>query len=60
MTIERWLERGAADLPTCKCGSEMDLAETVEKTNDTQLRIFLCPSCRHEMRVMVWSEELGA
>ena len=59
MTIERWLDVGSTDLPACKCGSEMDLADTQAKENDTLLKIFLCPSCRHEMRVMVWSEETG-
>ena len=59
MTIERLLERDGNDFPACKCGAEMDLANTEAKGNDTQLKTFLCPSCRHEMRVMVWSEETG-
>ena len=55
--IERVLEPGSTELPGCKCGADMTLERVERKPNDTELKIFRCPSCRHEMRLMVWSEE---
>jgi hypothetical protein len=59
--IERLLEPGSTELPTCECGKEMYLAKTESKSPDTHLKIFECPACRREMRLMVWSaEEIAA
>jgi hypothetical protein len=55
--IERLLEPGSTERPLCNCSKEMILVRTEVKSADTQLRIFECPSCKREMRLMVWSDE---
>ncbi len=55
--IERMLEPGSTDLPGCRCGAEMELRRIEKRQNDTELKFFRCPKCRHEMRLMIWSEE---
>lgn len=57
-TIERVLSGGSAESPDCRCGSEMALAavQASMDDSDTALRIYVCPACRHELRLMVWAE----
>ena len=35
----------------------MKLSRMESRADDIQLKIFRCPSCSHELRLMVWSEE---
>ncbi len=58
--IERVLEANSAELPLCRCGAEMSLTRIDARTADTALKIFHCPRCEHEMRLMVWSEPEAA
>ena len=57
--IEDVLAPGSIEMPDCQCGVEMRLSksEVIEKSPDTEVRIYECPACRHEMRLMVWSEQ---
>ena len=57
--IERLLEPNSTELPNCHCGSEMKLARTERKSPDSQLKIFACPACQREMRLMVWGEDIA-
>jgi hypothetical protein len=54
--IERLLVPGSTERPDCKCGAEMalDKVEAVAKNDDVQIRVYRCPSCRHELRLTVW------
>jgi hypothetical protein len=58
--IEGLLEPGSTEGPLCNCNKEMILVRTEMKSADTQLRIFECPSCKREMRLMVWIDEADA
>jgi hypothetical protein len=55
--IERLLEPGSNELPICRCGVEMQLVRggRPAPTHETEIRIFICPVCEHEMRLTVWS-----
>lgn len=50
------LQPGSAAAPTCICGTEMKLVkiEPCATGDDTELRTFDCPACRHELHLMVW------
>jgi hypothetical protein len=53
--LERLLEPGSTDVPTCLCGGEMLHARTETADRDTEIRIFGCPKCQHELRLTVWT-----
>jgi len=55
--IERLLEPDSTELPICRCGAEMQLArgDRPAATHETEIRIFRCSACQHEMRLTVWS-----
>jgi hypothetical protein len=55
--IERLLEPGSTELPICRCGAEMQLAggDRPAATHETEIRVFRCRACEHEMRLTVWS-----
>lgn len=57
LVIERLLEPGSTELPICRCGIEMKLVagDRPPTTYETEIRIFRCSSCEHEMRLTVWS-----
>jgi hypothetical protein len=57
VSIERLLEPGSIEIPLCRCGAEMRLAngERPVATHETEIRIFRCPVCEHELRLTVWS-----
>jgi hypothetical protein len=57
--LERLLEPGSTELPSCMCGSEMRLERKQAAQHDTEIRIFQCPRCRHELRLTVWCEPVG-
>ena len=56
--LERVLAAGSHDLPDCRCGAEMRLARSTvfDKSPDTEIRIYGCPACGHELRLMAWRE----
>jgi hypothetical protein len=53
--LERLLEPGSTETPTCICSSEMRLARTEAADRDSQIRVFRCPACEHELRLTVWN-----
>ena len=57
--IERLLEPGSTDLPTCRCGYEMYFAsmEAVERHADCSIKVYRCGACQHELRLTVWCAE---
>jgi hypothetical protein len=57
MSIERLLEPGSTEMPLCRCGVEMRLPDGVRPvaTHETEIRVFMCPDCAHELRLTVWS-----
>jgi hypothetical protein len=56
--LELVLVPGATELPDCPCGAEMrlDRTETTDQSRDTEVRIFVCAACGHELRLMVWAD----
>ena len=56
--LERLLEPGSTEAPTCICNGEMRLARTEAADRDTEIRIFQCPNCEHELRLTVWNSAL--
>ena len=57
MIIERLSEPESNQMLRCQCGAEMRLAnrDRPATAHKTELRIFICPLCQHEMRLTVWS-----
>ena len=52
--FERLLEAGSTELPDCRCAAEMNLMGIVPAGGDTEIRIFRCPNCSHELRLTAW------
>jgi hypothetical protein len=54
--FERLLVPGCAELPACRCGTEMHIARThsLAGKSDAHIRVYNCPACYHEMRLTVW------
>ena len=53
--FERLLEPGSTELPDCRCAAEMNLMAMVPVPGgDTEIRIFRCPDCSHELRLTTW------
>jgi len=53
--FERLLEAGSTELPDCRCSAEMSLMATLPMDGgDTEIRIFRCPYCSHELRLTAW------
>jgi hypothetical protein len=53
--FERLLEVGSTELPDCRCAAEMNLMAVVPGAgDDTEIRIFRCPHCSHELRLTAW------
>lgn len=42
--------------PACRCGREMAYSKTETRSSDALVKFFVCSSCSHEMRVMVWRD----
>lgn len=55
--IDRVPEPGSQAAPGCRCGADMELKRIETGRNDTKLKIFRCPRCQDELRLMIWSEE---
>ena len=60
--FERLLTRDCTELPTCRCGKEMQIAsvDPLPERGDAQIRIYKCLSCHHEMRLTVWATDTAA
>src|SRR6516162_6311113 len=57
----RLLEPGSTELPVCRCAAEMNLMAILPVTGgDTEIRIFRCPDCSHELRLTAWRNESAA
>ena len=54
--FERLLEAGSTELPDCRCGAEMNLVTVVVSDGDTEIRLFRCPDCSHELRLTAWRD----
>jgi DNA-directed RNA polymerase subunit RPC12/RpoP len=57
--FERLLEAGSTELPDCRCGAEMNPLAIVVSDGDTEIRIFRCPNCSHELRLTAWRTDLS-
>ena len=50
--FERLLEPGSTELLDCRCAAEMNLMAIVPVPGgDSEIRIFRCPDCSHELRL---------
>jgi hypothetical protein len=59
--FERVPEPGSTELPDCRCDAEMHLMATVPVAGgDTEIRIFRCRACSHELRLTAWRKDLAA
>jgi hypothetical protein len=55
LMLERLLEPGSTAVPNCICDSAMRLSRTEAADRDTEIRIFRCPKCAHELRLTIWN-----
>ena len=57
--FERLLEPGCSEMPDCRCGREMKLTsiEQISNQDDTNIKIYHCSTCAHELRLTVWAVE---
>jgi len=59
--FERLLEAGSTELPDCRCRAEMRLIGTVPMHGGgSEVRIFRCADCNHELRLTVWCNDVSA
>jgi hypothetical protein len=59
--FERLLEAGSTESPDCRCGAEMNLMAIVPVPGgDTEIRIFQCLNCGHELRLTAWRNDVSA
>jgi len=59
--FERLLEAGSTELPDCRCTAAMNLmAIVLVAGGDTEIRTFRCPTCRHELRLTAWRNDVSA
>jgi hypothetical protein len=60
--FERLLVAGSTELPDCRCAAEMYLVAIVPVPGggDTEIRIFRCPDCSHELRLTAWRNDVSA
>jgi hypothetical protein len=59
--FERLLEAGSTELPDCRCTAAMDLIAILPVSGgDTEIRIFRCPDCNHELRLTAWRDNASA
>jgi hypothetical protein len=56
--FERLLVAGSTELPDCRCTAEMNLVAVMPVlAGDTEIRIFRCPDCNHELRLTAWRDD---
>ena len=58
--FERLLRAGSTELPDCRCAAEMNLMAILVTGGDTEIRIFRCPDCSHELRLTAWRNDVPA
>jgi hypothetical protein len=59
--FERLLVAGSTELPDCRCTAEMNLMAIVPVPGgDTEIRVFRCPNCSHELRLTAWRNDVSA
>ena len=59
--FERLLEAGSTELPDCRCTAEMHPIAIVPVPGGiSEIRIFRCPKCRHELRLTAWRGDVSA
>jgi hypothetical protein len=59
--LERVLVPGSAELPSCRCSAEMHLLDIVMvQGGDSEVRIFRCRDCGHELRLTIWRSDVSA
>lgn len=54
-TFENLLAPGSTELPDCRCGAEMQFSK-IKPCGDTEIRIFRCDRCHHELQLMAWRD----
>jgi hypothetical protein len=55
--FERLLVAGSTELPDCRCTAEMHLVSVLPASSgDTEIRIFRCSDCSHELRLTTWRD----
>jgi len=56
--FERLLVPGSTERPDCQCGAEMRLASSKqsEKPSGTEVRVYECSACGHELQLTVWAD----
>lgn len=60
VAVENLLAPGSEELPDCKCGAELRLFAIKPRNEDTEIRIFKCDVCNHELQLAVWRvREIG-
>jgi len=58
--LERVLVAGSTDLPDCRCSAEMRLIAVVPVPgDDSEVRVFQCEACHHELRLTVWHNDMS-
>jgi hypothetical protein len=56
--LERVLAKGSTELPDCRCSAEMRLIAVVPVPgDDSEVRVFQCQACHHELRLTVWHND---
>ena len=59
--FERVLAVDSAELPDCRCRAEMHLISVVPVPGGgSEIRIFRCPGCDHELRLTIWHNDVSA
>ena len=60
--FERLLVPGCTELPSCRCGKEMQIAslDQFPERSDEHIRVSKCPACHHQMRLTVWATDIAA
>jgi hypothetical protein len=59
--FERVVVADSTASPDCRCSAEMDLIAIVSRPGgDSEVHIFQCPKCNHELRLTVWHNDVSA
>jgi hypothetical protein len=59
--FERVLAVGSTELPDCRCSVEMHLISIMPVPDGgSEIRLFRCPDCNHELRLTVWHNDVSA
>jgi len=59
--FERVVVADSTASPDCRCNAEMDLIAIVSSPGgDSEVRIFRCPECNHELRLTIWHNDVSA